>query len=243
MTVVALRPNICPQLSPQRTGLISTIAALGQGLYGTMHDAWGSLTVRERAGTIADQVSWDGSKFYTILKDRQDLNGRIIESLVAQATAGLSAEPNLDPVPVASTPAERRVARLTEIQASFGLPMRTLAEVLRISRPQLYKWFDTSAAIQLRGESAARLNAVERLAELWSMHTVSPLGPWLHEQVAGGQSLYDLLTQVDLSAADIESGFDTVTARIAQMPKTRSQRMREAGFTRRLSYRALPTDE
>lgn len=244
MTVAALSLNtMWPIEQPQPAYGGYDDGVLGPSLYSVVRRIQNSLMIRERAGTAVGDWRWDGFNAHAILTQEQDLNGRFVDALLADATAGLTAESDTAATSVSTTPAERRVAQLMGIQASFGLPMRTLAEVLCVSRPQIYKWFDATAPIQLRGESAARLNAIERLARLWSSRTASPLAPWLQEQVSDGRSLSDLLTSDDLSLADVEHGFDTVVLRIAQAPKTRSQQMRDSGFTRRPSYRALPSDE
>jgi hypothetical protein len=188
-------------------------------------------------------MRWDGSCVRVILKPQSDLNGCFIESIVADATAGTLSESNAGPAVVQTTPAARRVDRLVAIQAAFGLPMRTLAKVLQISPPQLYKWFDTSDSTQLRGESEARLSAVEQLARKWGRLTASPLASWVHEPVGGGRTLQDLLTQPELQVVDIERDFAAIVERLAHAPKTRAQRMHDAGFKRRPTHHALPSDE
>src|SRR3989344_1479097 len=126
--------------------------------------------------------------------------------------------------------AARRVERLTEIQAKLGLSMQMLAEVLRISRPQLYKWFDVENSISLQKNSIRRLNEVEQLAQKWSAISAAPLKSWARERIDGGRSLLDLLTAEPLPTAEIEHAFLQIAARIAQAPKSRSARLREAGF-------------
>lgn len=139
--------------------------------------------------------------------------------------------------------AVRRVERLTEIQAKLGLSMQMLAEVLLISRPQLYKWFDVVNSISLQKKSIKRLDEVEQLARKWSTISVAPLKSWVQERIDGGKSLFDLLTVEPLSTVEIEHAFMQIAARIARAPKSRGARMRAAGFTRRKSHRSLPSDE
>ena len=136
-----------------------------------------------------------------------------------------------------------RVERLTEIQTNLGLSMQMLAEVLRISRPQLYKWFDAENSISLQKNSVLRLDEVEQLARKWRALSAAPLKSWVRERIDGGRSLFDLLTAEPLQTVEIEQAFSQIAARIAQAPKSRSARLREAGFTRRASHRSLPSDD
>jgi len=46
--------------------------------------------------------------------------------------------------------AKRRVESLAAMQSALGLPMQTLAEILRVSRAQLYKWLDVSIASRFK---------------------------------------------------------------------------------------------
>jgi transposase-like protein len=139
--------------------------------------------------------------------------------------------------------AARRVERLTEIQAKLGLSMQMLAEILRISRPQLYKWFDVENSISLQKNSIRRLDEIEQLARKWSAISAAPLKSWVHEQIDGGRSLFDLLKVEPLPIAEVERAFLQIAASIAKVPKSRSARMQAAGFTRRKSHRSLPSDE
>lgn len=139
--------------------------------------------------------------------------------------------------------AAHRVERLTEIQADLGLSMKMLAKILGISRPQLYKWFDAEKPISLHDESIQRLDEVEQLARRWRTLSRAPLGSWVRERVDGGRSLLELFMITPLPMAEIERAFSQIIARITQAPKSRSARLREAGFTRRASHRSLPSDE
>lgn len=235
------------ELRPQRRDSQPNIILIESPQLRVSPDIPGAFVVRSRAGVTVDPWQWEGTAVRTVALKKADLNGSMVESLFANATSGM---PSRGVVPFTQaqsqrnhTPAARRVALLTEIQASLGLSMRTLAEVLQISRPQLYKWFDDGQAIRLQGESATRLNAVKQLARAWRGRSMAPLGPWLREQAEDGRSLLDLLTCKDLQVTEIEHTFDAVTGRFGQVRKSRSQRMREAGFSRRATHRSLPSDE
>lgn len=139
--------------------------------------------------------------------------------------------------------AAQRVERLTEILVNLGLSIQTLAEVLQVSRPQLYKWLDAEKLISLQKDSVRRLDEVEWLAKSWRTLSVAPLGPWVRERIDGDRSLLDILTVEPLPTAEIERTLSRIAARITQAPKSKSARLREAGFTRRASHRSLPSDE
>lgn len=249
MTAVAetIGSGFWPELRPQRSDSQRNIISIESPHRRVSRDVSGAFVVHARAGVAVDSWQWEGHAVRTVARKEADLNGSMIESLFANATSGTPSSVVIPFTPPKfqghHTPEARRVARLTEIQASLGLSMQTLAEVLQISRPQLYKWFDVGQAIRLQEESATRLNAVVQLAQAWRGRSMAPLGPWLHEQAKGGRSLLDLLTSKDLQLAEIERTFDGITGRFGQAPKSRSQRMREAGFSRRATHRSLPSDE
>jgi hypothetical protein len=52
-----------------------------------------------------------------------------------------------------------------------------------------------------------------------------------------------LLSAEVISEAAVIAGFDELVGKLQEKPKSRSQRLREAGFTRRPSVRSLPSDE
>jgi len=174
----------------------------------------------------------------------------VIDSMWLGATGGMHV--NVLPKPVVHLQAQlsavraqaaRRVERLTEIKANLGLSMQTLAEMLHVTRPTLYKWFDAEKLISLQKDSVRRVDKIEQLAQKWRATSVAPLGPWLRERIDGGSSMLDLLMVEPLPTVEIERAFMQIAARIVQAPKSRSARLREAGFTRRASHRSLPSDE
>lgn len=132
-----------------------------------------------------------------------------------------------------------RAERLAAIQSSLGVPIQDLAKLLNISRPQLYKWLDASKALQMQAASRQRLDQVEELAEHWRSLSPQPLWPLLrngHEPLL--ESLY--IAQPDIAV--IKGRMTETAQRLSQAPKSRSQLLREAGFTARPSSRALPSD-
>jgi len=144
---------------------------------------------------------------------------------------------------VPSAAAKLRVDRLTRIQAALGLPIQALAETLGITRQGLYKWLDATKEITLQEASRQRLAVVERLTKLWSERSEAPLGSMVHEPVAGGRTVFQMLTDKALDESAITRAFDELAEKLKVKPKSLSQRMAEAGFKRRPSARSLPADE
>jgi hypothetical protein len=136
-----------------------------------------------------------------------------------------------------------RVDRLTSIQASFGLPIQALAEVLGVSRPNLYKWLDASKDIGLQEANVRRLASVHLLAERWRQMCSVPLSSVMHEPLANGSTVLGMLESETIDSDAVISAFDELQARLSTQMKTRSQLRAEAGFKRRPSVRALPSDE
>lgn len=139
--------------------------------------------------------------------------------------------------------AQLRVDRLTEIQTSFGLSTLVLADVLAITRQGLYKWLDATRDITLQESSRHRLAVVESLSKVWQQQCKAPLSSVAHEPVAGGRTVLEMLKEPTLVEEDVTAAFGELAAKFRDKPKSLSQRMAEAGYTRRPSARALPSDE
>ena len=133
--------------------------------------------------------------------------------------------------------------QFVSIQAVLGLPMGDLARVLGLSRAELYKWMDDAANLQLHEGFARRLGAVERIAGRWRQWSGAPFVSVVHEPLASGQSAFSMLVAEVIDEAAIIGAFDELLVRLNVRPRSRSQRLADAGFTRRPSARALPTDE
>ncbi|MGH9906849.1 MAG: hypothetical protein ACRD8U_14855 [Pyrinomonadaceae bacterium] len=139
--------------------------------------------------------------------------------------------------------AKLRVERLSTIQAATGLPLQTLAEFLRISRAGLYKWLDAKQDITLQADNRQRLAAIEQLAKRWREMSNVPLSSVAHEPLANGRTVSEILTAENLDEATVAAAFAELAVKLRSKPKTLSQRMTEAGFKRRPSYRSLPKDD
>ncbi len=161
----------------------------------------------------------------------------------AETTKSLLGQAEFDVEPAPKAAARLRVDRLAAIQATFGLPTFALAEVLGVSRQQLYKWLDASKDITLQGASLARFAVIEGLAQAWRSRSVVPLTKLVHVPLAGGRTAIELLKAVDIEEAAVLGAFDELAARLHGQPKSLSQKMAEAGFVRRPLRPSVPEDE
>lgn len=160
---------------------------------------------------------------------------------VATKTVLTQSVPDGKPPP--SVAARLRVERLTALQASFGLPMSELAQVLGITRQGLYKWLDAVKDLKVQGANKERLSIVERIGKQWRERSPAPLGTVAREPLADGTTVFDLLIAAVINEAAVTGAFDQLIAKLQAKPKSRSQKLADAGFKRRPSARALPVDE
>lgn len=137
--------------------------------------------------------------------------------------------------------AHLRVDRLATLQAAFGFTTQELAQVLGISRQQLYKWLNAAKEVKLNEASRERLAVIERIAKAWASHSTMPLGLVSREPIADDGTVFGMLSANVVDEATIVRAFDGLAVKLQSKPKTRSQRLRDAGFTRRVS--TLPSDE
>ena len=142
-----------------------------------------------------------------------------------------------------SAAARLRVERLAALQAALGLSTSNLAQALGLSRPGLYKWLDASSDVKLQGASRERLAAVERIAKQWRERATAPLRSVSNEPLADGRTVLAMMVADQVDEAAVVGAFDELLAKLAGKPKTRSQKLAEAGFKRRPTAKSLPSDE
>lgn len=192
------------------------------------------------AEQYAPRKEWETSPRTVIVVAANDVYTEYM-SLWSRATGGehLASEISRPVVP----PSQLRINRLTEIQAAFGLPIQTLADVLSISRAQIYKWLDLANDVTLQDESQQRMVLIERLAREWRKLSNAPLNIVAREPVTGATTVLNLLKSLIIDEATVMAAFQELAGHLANKGKTESQRLAEAGYVRRPSYRALPSDE
>lgn len=145
--------------------------------------------------------------------------------------------------PAPSAAARFRVERLSAIQAVLGLSTLDFAQVLGLSRPGLYKWLDASKDVKLQEASRERLVVVERIAKQWRERSTVPLGSVATEPLTNGHTALEMMAADSINESAIVGSFEELVNKLEGKPKSRSQKLADAGFTRRRSARALPADE
>lgn len=139
--------------------------------------------------------------------------------------------------------AARRVERLMALQTVLGFSMQALADVLSISRAQLYKWMDRRNDISLQDASRKRLEAIEMLASHWRTLSKRPLDKAAKEPLAGGGTLLGMMSAIDLNVPQIKWEMTQRAGELTAAGRSESQRLSDAGYKRRPSHRSLPSDE
>ena len=145
-----------------------------------------------------------------------------------------------------STPtgaASMRVRRLASIQSALGMPITDLARVLCVSRQALYKWLDASNELRLQEASRARLTLIERIAAQWRERSQATLSTVVHEPLEGGDTLFAILSGDEIDEIRVTQALDSLVRVLQNKPRTRSQKLFDAGYKRRTTIRPLPSDE
>jgi AcrR family transcriptional regulator len=82
--------------------------------------------------------------------------------------------------------------KLAGIRRYLSMTVTDLAKVLRVGRPTVYSWLRDDA--DLRAEHAQRLETIYRIARKWRMMSSRPVGTFLNQAVASGETLLSLLS-------------------------------------------------
>jgi len=192
--------------------------------YSLCHKSWSTTTtdVIDSAPAGAQVASWEqwAKKTREVLDRAADQHRRVVTAA-----------------------ARLRVERLSAIQAALGFTMQDLAAVLRLSRPQLYRWLDAADDVRMQDARRQRLATVERLAYAWRERSQTPLRSVARESLAVGGTLFARLSAEVIDEPAVQAAFDELAAKLRAMPKSLSQRLADAGFKRRPSIRSLPSDE
>lgn len=132
--------------------------------------------------------------------------------------------------------------RLVAVQAALGLAPPDLAAALHVSTTRLYQLMSPGESVRpLLQPEAARIDAVERVAKAWATRAAAPMRAVVHLPVADGRTGVDPLAAEAVSEQDLSAALDELLAMLEAQPKSRSQLMRESGYRRRPSVRALPS--
>lgn len=159
----------------------------------------------------------------------------ISKALFLKATVEAKAGP--------SAAARVRVERLAAIQAILGFSTSDFARALGLSRAGLYKWLDVTSNVKLQEASRERLAAIERISKQWRERSTAPLSSVADHPLADGRTVLSLLLADQVDETAIVGEYDQLLGKLAGMPKSRSQKLADAGFRRRPSARSLPSDD
>lgn len=149
------------------------------------------------------------------------------------------------PLPAADAPAAARLRaeRITDIQAVLGFSIVDTARILGVTRQALYHWLDASKDVKLQEASRGRLTSIERLVKSWGEHSASPLAALAQEPLATGQTIMQMMYADIVDEQKIMAAFDELARRLHAKPQSPSQKLAQAGATRRKSAHSLPREE
>lgn len=194
-------------------------------------------------GLVAGATPTAGRNIYSIHTRHSEPSS--IYELLEQAGSDPKPGTDSDATKLVAAPPQRtgttRLHRLTRIQAAFGFPIKTLADTLKRSRTQLYKWLDSNEDVDLQGESLQRLDQITRLAERWLAESSAPLASVAREPLPSGHTITALLSEPVLDDAAILDGFKHLAELARTKPASSSQQLVQRGFERR--RRQLPNDD
>ena len=91
---------------------------------------------------------------------------------------------------------------LAIIEQAFGVTVKELAQLLRVSRPMIYHW---RAGMEPSPKNHARIETIARLAEDWKQLESNPVGQRLHFNQEEVNTLMDLLTREMLDIPSIRA--------------------------------------
>jgi DNA-binding transcriptional regulator YiaG len=161
----------------------------------------------------------------------------------AEATRTALQKARYEDKTASSAAARLRVERLAAIQAVLGLSTLDLARVIGITRQALYKWLDATKDMKLQEATRDRLAAVERVAKRWRERSPAPLVSVAQEPLANGGTVLALMVGENFDEAAVVGACNELLAKLQGKPKSRSQKLADAGFKRRPSARSLPSED
>ena len=135
-----------------------------------------------------------------------------------------------------------RATGLGVLRTAFGLTLSELAEVCRVSRPQLYRWVDPHDEVALQMENRDRLNTLCDLADKWMARGLGALDQIRHAPVVAKRSLIDLLRAAELELPKIEKALDQIATRIKAAPSA-YEKLRSRGLKTRPNSNQQRWDE
>jgi len=111
--------------------------------------------------------------------------------------------------------------KLAGIRRYLSMNVTDMARALRVARPTVYSWFRDEAG--LRSHHLQRVEAVYRIARRWRRISNQPVGAFLAQPLASGDSLLDVLSAKALNESDIQDA-------LAQIQKALNRSSGQAGI-------------
>lgn len=127
----------------------------------------------------------------------------------------------------------QRIDALAGIQSALALPIRTLAAVLSISPPQMYRWLDAESEVKLSNKSTARLRQIENLAMHWAELCTTPLSTIVKAYDTFAPNLLKHMSADALDSDLIKQEMSALGQRAKLRPMTLSERMSARGVRSR----------
>ncbi len=111
--------------------------------------------------------------------------------------------------------------KLAGIRHYLSMNVTDMARALRVARPTVYSWLRDEAGP--RGHHLQRIEAIYGIARRWRRISSQPVGGFLAQPLASGDSLLDLVSAKALNESDIQDAF-------AQIQKALNRSSGQAGI-------------
>lgn len=111
--------------------------------------------------------------------------------------------------------------KLAGIRRYLSLNVTDMARALRVARPTVYSWFRDEAG--LRSHHLQRVEAIYGIARRWRRISSQPVGTFLVQPLASGDSLLGLLSAQALNEPEIQDA-------LAQIQKVLNRSSGQAGI-------------
>lgn len=120
--------------------------------------------------------------------------------------------------------------KLAGIRRYLSMNVTDMAKALRVARPTVYSWFRDEAG--LRSHHLQRVEAIYGIARRWRRISIQPVGAFLAQPLASGDSLIGLLSAKALNEPEIQEAF-------AQIQQALNRTSGQAGIVNTAKKRGL----
>lgn len=106
--------------------------------------------------------------------------------------------------------------KLAGIRHYLSMNVTEMARALRVARPTVYSWFRDDA--DLRSHHLQRIEDIYGIARRWRRVSSQPVGTFLAQPLASGDSLLELLSARALNEAEIQDAFGQIQEALNRSP-------------------------